>query len=95
MTKVSIGVGGSPGLYVISVVAELVEVHPQTLRNYERAGLLDPSRSAGGTRRFSEDDVKRIQRILELTAAGVNLEGVKRILELEARIASLEAEKSQ
>ena len=70
-------------IYVISVVAELVGVHPQTLRNYERAGLLVPSRTAGGTRRFSESDLSRLRHIIELTAAGVNLEGVKRVLALE------------
>jgi MerR family transcriptional regulator/heat shock protein HspR len=76
-------------VYVISVAAELVGVHPQTLRNYERSGLLDPSRSPGGSRRFSEADLARLRRIQELTAEGVNLEGVKRILALEAEIAEL------
>ena len=70
-------------VYVISVAAELAGVHPQTLRNYERTGLLDPSRTSGGSRRFSEADLARLRRIQELTAEGVNLEGVKRILALE------------
>jgi MerR family transcriptional regulator/heat shock protein HspR len=77
------------GVYVISVVAELVGVHPQTLRNYERSGLLTPGRSEGGVRRFNEDDVTLVRRILELTAAGVNLEGVRRILALEAELDEL------
>ena len=78
------------GVYVISVVAALVSVHPQTLRNYERSGLLAPSRSVGGVRRFSDDDVARVKRIVELSEAGVNLEGVRHILALEVRFAELE-----
>jgi len=73
-------------VYVISVAAELIGVHPQTLRNYERSGLLDPSRTTGGSRRFSDADLARLRRIQELTNEGVNLEGVKRILALEARL---------
>jgi MerR family transcriptional regulator/heat shock protein HspR len=80
------------GLYVISVAAELAGVHPQTLRLYERKGLLDPARSAGGNRRYSERDLARLRQIGELTAAGVNLEGVRRILELEDEVAELRAE---
>jgi MerR family transcriptional regulator/heat shock protein HspR len=78
-------------VYVISVVAEIVGVHPQTLRNYERAGLLDPARTAGNTRRFSEDDLTRLRHILELTSAGINIEGVKRILILEAQLESAQS----
>lgn len=78
-------------VYVISVAAEIVGVHPQTLRNYERTGLLDPVRTSGGIRRFSEADLARLRRILELTAEGVNLEGVRRILALEDEIARLRA----
>jgi MerR family transcriptional regulator/heat shock protein HspR len=74
-------------VYVISVAAQLVGVHPQTLRNYERTGLLDPSRTSGGSRRFSDADLARLRRIQELTNEGVNLEGVKRILALEAELA--------
>jgi MerR family transcriptional regulator/heat shock protein HspR len=77
-------------VYVISVAAQIAGVHPQTLRNYERFGLLDPSRTSGGSRRFSEADLARLRRIQELTTEGVNLEGVKRILDLEARLASAE-----
>lgn len=79
-------------VYVISVAAELAGVHPQTLRLYERRGLLDPSRTTGGSRRFSERDLDRLRRIQELTAAGLNLEGVRRVLELEDEVDRLEVE---
>ena len=79
-------------VYVISVAAELAGVHPQTLRIYERKGLLDPARTEGGSRRYSELDIEQLQRIQELTAAGLNLEGVKRVLELEGEVAALRAE---
>jgi len=82
----------SRAVYVISVAAELAGVHPQTLRIYERKGLLDPSRTTGGSRRFSERDLDRLQRIQELTTAGLNLEGVRRVLALEAEIEELRAE---
>ena len=74
-------------LYVISVFAELAGVHPQTLRNYERSGLLSPQRTSGGSRRFSDADLAALRRIQELTNEGVNLEGVKRIMALEAQLA--------
>ncbi|HET6793288.1 MAG TPA: helix-turn-helix transcriptional regulator [Acidimicrobiales bacterium] len=70
-------------VYVISVAAELAGVHPQTLRIYERRGLLDPARTEGGNRRYSERDIDRLRRIQELTAAGLNLEGVRRVMALE------------
>jgi len=70
-------------VYVISVAAELAGVHPQTLRVYERKGLLEPARTRGGSRRYSDGDLDRLLRIHELTAAGINLEGVRRIMELE------------
>jgi len=79
-------------VYVISVAAELAGVHPQTLRIYERKGLLDPARTEGGSRRYSDVDIEQLQRIQELTSAGLNLEGVKRVLELEAEVAELRAE---
>jgi MerR family transcriptional regulator/heat shock protein HspR len=82
----------SRGVYVISVAAELAGVHPQTLRIYERKGLLDPQRTGGGSRRYSERDLARLRRIQELTASGVNLEGVRRVLELEAEVERLRAE---
>ena len=76
-------------VYVISVAAELAGVHPQTLRIYERKGLLDPARTAGGSRRYSERDIAQLQRIQELTAAGLNLEGVKRVIDLEDEVRRL------
>ena len=79
-------------VYVISVAAEIAGVHPQTLRIYERKGLLDPARTEGGSRRYSEGDIAQLRRIQELTSAGLNLEGVKRVLELEAEVARLEEE---
>jgi MerR family transcriptional regulator/heat shock protein HspR len=82
-------------VYVISVAAELAGVHPQTLRIYERKGLLDPLRTSGGSRRFSERDLARLRRIQQLTTAGLNLEGVRRVLELEAEVSRLNAELDQ
>jgi len=82
----------SRAVYVISVAAELAGVHPQTLRNYERSGLLDPTRTAGGSRRFSEHDLERLRRIQELTSEGLNLEGVRRVLALEAEADALRRE---
>ena len=79
-------------VYVISVAAELAGVHPQTLRVYERRGLLDPSRTRGGSRRFSDRDLARLRHIQELTTAGLNLEGVRQVLALEAEVDRLQAE---
>jgi MerR family transcriptional regulator/heat shock protein HspR len=79
-------------VYVISVAAELTGVHPQTLRIYERKGLLDPSRTSGGSRRFSDADLTRLRHIQQLTATGLNLEGVRRVLELEGELERLRAE---
>ena len=76
-------------VYVISVFAELAGVHPQTLRNYERSGLLNPKRTSGGSRRFSDEDLLALRRIQELTTEGVNLVGVKRIMALEGELDSL------
>lgn len=70
-------------IYIISVAAELAGVHPQTLRVYERKGLVQPSRTSGNTRRYSERDIGRLRRIQELTNQGINLAGVERIMELE------------
>ena len=79
-------------VYVISVAAELAGMHPQTLRIYERKGLLDPARTTGGSRRYSEEDIAHLRRIQDLTNIGVNLEGVRRILELEDEVARLQSE---
>jgi len=70
-------------VFVISVAAELSGMHPQTLRIYERKGLIDPFRTPGGTRRYSQDDIERLQLIQDLTSEGLNLEGVKRVLALK------------
>jgi MerR family transcriptional regulator/heat shock protein HspR len=76
-------------LFMISVAAELAEMHPQTLRMYERRGLLHPQRSAKNTRLYSERDVARLRRIQELTEMGMNLAGVERVLALEVELESL------
>jgi MerR family transcriptional regulator/heat shock protein HspR len=73
-------------LYIISVAAELAGVHPQTLRIYERKGLIEPSRTEGRSRRYSDRDIALLQRIQELTNEGVSLAGVRKILELEAEL---------
>ncbi len=80
----------SEAVYIISVAAELGGVHPQTLRIYERRGLLDPYRTPGGTRRYSDKDLEQLGLIQELTSVGVNLEGVRQILELRAQVERLE-----
>lgn len=79
-------------LYVISVAADLAGLHPQTLRMYERRGLVEPARTEGGNRRYSESDLARLARIGELTTAGINLEGVRRILDLEGQVDDLRGE---
>lgn len=76
-------------VYVISVAAELAGCHPQTLRIYERKGLVTPARTGGGSRRYSDADLMRLRRIQELTEEGLNLAGVKRVLELEAEVERL------
>ncbi len=73
-------------VYIISVAARLSGVHPQTLRIYERKGLISPYRTPGGTRRYSDEDIARLALILELTAQGVNLEGVRRVLKLRGEV---------
>ena len=77
-------------VYIISVAAELAGVHPQTLRIYERRGLINPYRTPGGTRRYSAEDLERLGLIQELTDAGANLEGVRQILELRVEIERLQ-----
>jgi MerR family transcriptional regulator/heat shock protein HspR len=76
-------------LYVISVAAELSGLHPQTLRAYDRMGLVIPGRTGGGGRRYSWRDIQMLREIAELTATGIGLEGVRRILELENQVAAL------
>ena len=70
-------------VYVISVAAELAGMHPQTLRIYERRGLVQPARTQGGNRRYSDADIERLQRISDLAEEGMNLEGIRRVMELE------------
>ena len=79
-------------VYVISVAAELAGVHPQTLRIYERRGLLDPARTRGGNRRYSDTDIDRLRRIAELMADGLNLAGVKMVLALEEELRRVKAD---
>lgn len=79
-------------VYIISVAAELAGVHPQTLRIYERRGLLEPGRTQGGSRRYSEADIALLRRIQDLTNEGLNLAGVKRVLELELELDRTRAE---
>ncbi len=75
------------GVFMISVAAELAEMHPQTLRMYEARGLIEPKRSPKGTRLYSQDDVERLRRIQEMTTEwGMNLAGVERVLELEEKL---------
>ena len=77
-------------VYIISVAAELAGVHPQTLRIYERKGLISPYRTPGGTRRYSPEDLERLGLIQELTSQGVNLEGVRQVIELQNQVDRLE-----
>jgi MerR family transcriptional regulator, heat shock protein HspR len=84
--------GPRRAVYSISVTAELTGVQPQALRGYEAKGLVAPSRTEGGTRRYSRRDVEQIQRIVTLLGHGHNLAGVQRILELETENARLRAE---
>jgi MerR family transcriptional regulator, heat shock protein HspR len=76
-------------VYVISVAAELTGLHPQTLRTYERLGLITPGRTGGGGRRYSLHDIELLRSIAELTSSGIGIEGVRRILELEHRASAL------
>jgi MerR family transcriptional regulator/heat shock protein HspR len=76
-------------VYVISVAAELTGLHPQTLRTYERMGLITPGRTGGGGRRYSYRDVERLREIASLTSSGIGIEGVRRIMELENQVAAL------
>jgi MerR family transcriptional regulator, heat shock protein HspR len=80
------------GVYGISVAAELTDVHPQALRSYEAKGLIEPYRTPGGTRRYSSNDLDRIRRITILLAAGLNLAGIRHVLDLEAETSDLRAQ---
>lgn len=85
-------VHASHAVFVISVAAELAGMHPQTLRIYERKGLVEPSRTGGGSRRYSQHDIARLHRIAELTNAGLNLEGVRQVMALEDEVVSLRSQ---
>ena len=82
-------------VYVISVAAELTGLHPQTLRQYDRIGLVSPGRTGGGGRRYSLRDIELLREVAELTATGIGLEGVRRILELENQVAALRARNAE
>lgn len=83
------------GVYVISVAAELTGLHPQTLRSYDRMGLVSPRRSGGGGRRYSLRDIDALRTVAELTAAGIGLEGVRQILALQDQVADLQSKNLQ
>lgn len=78
-------------VFVISVAAELTGLHPQTLRAYERMGLIEPGRTGGGGRRYSHRDLERLRQIADLTSAGIGIEGVRRIMALELQVDALRA----
>lgn len=82
-------------VYVISVAAELAGMHPQTLRIYERRGLVQPARTQGGNRRYSDIDIDRLRRISDLAAEGMNLEGIRRVMALENEVERLRDENEQ
>ncbi|KAA1427593.1 heat shock protein transcriptional repressor HspR [Nocardioides antri] len=82
-------------VFVISVAAELSGLHPQTLRTYERLGLITPGRTPGGGRRYSYRDIEHLREIAELTSSGIGIEGVRRILELESAVATLRAQRDE
>lgn len=82
-------------VYVISVAAELAGMHPQTLRIYERRGLVNPGRTSGGNRRYTDADIARLRRIAQLAADGLNLEGIRMVMQLEEEVADLRRELAQ
>ncbi|MBW3608223.1 MAG: MerR family transcriptional regulator [Actinobacteria bacterium] len=89
-TTTRIEVSSDRGVFMISVAAELADMHPQTLRMYEQRGLIEPKRSPKGTRLYSHQDVERLRRIQQMTAElGLNLAGVERVLELEQQLARM------
>ena len=89
-TRITAKLTNDRGVFMISVAAELAEMHPQTLRMYEARGLIEPKRSPKGTRLYSQDDVDRLRRIQEMTTEwGMNLAGVERVLELEEKLSRM------
>jgi MerR family transcriptional regulator/heat shock protein HspR len=90
-TRVTAKVATDRGVFMISVAAELADMHPQTLRMYEARGLIEPKRSPKGTRLYSHDDVERLRKIQEMTTElGMNLAGVERVFELEDKLTRLQ-----
>lgn len=93
------GGGRAPGpsapVYVISVAAELTGLHPQTLRQYDRLGLVSPGRTGGGGRRYSVRDIELLREVAVLTGSGIGLEGVRRILDLENQVTALRARNAE
>ena len=87
--------GPQSPVYVISVAAELTGLHPQTLRTYDRLGIVSPGRTGGGGRRYSAHDIETLREVVELTHAGIGLEGVRRILDLENQIAALQSRNTE
>jgi MerR family transcriptional regulator, heat shock protein HspR len=88
--RIEVSIDSDQGVFMISVAAELAHMHPQTLRIYEARGLIRPKRSPKNTRLYSQRDVERLRRIQQLTAEGLNLAGVERVLALERRLRELE-----
>jgi MerR family transcriptional regulator, heat shock protein HspR len=93
--RVEATIDAERGVFMISVAAELAHMHPQTLRMYEARGLIEPKRSPKNTRLYSQRDLELLQRIQQLTAEGLNLAGVERVLALERRLAELEQAMSE
>lgn len=88
--RIDVSIDSDQGVFMISVAAELAHMHPQTLRMYEARGLIQPQRSPKNTRLYSQRDVALLLRIQQLTAEGLNLAGVEKVLSLERRLAELE-----
>jgi MerR family transcriptional regulator/heat shock protein HspR len=90
--RIKASVDEERGVFMISIAAELADMHPQTLRTYEARGLIAPKRSPKNTRLYSQRDVERLQRIQQLTSEGLNLVGVETVMTLEARMEKLRGE---
>lgn len=90
MSRRRAGPAPTTPVYIISVAAELTGLHPQTLRQYDRIGLVSPNRSGGGGRRYSLDDIELLREVAELTSAGIGLEGVRHILQLRSEVRTLQ-----
>jgi MerR family transcriptional regulator/heat shock protein HspR len=90
-----VDVSADQPIFVISVAAELADMHPQTLRQYDRLGIVSPSRAPGKSRRYSQRDITMLREVQRLSQEGVSLEGIKRILELENQVAALQSRISE